>query len=140
MSIVSHKSTLKAGFTMIEIMLVVLIIGILGGMFILSQRGGQADAAKKAVISQFKQIRVALDTYEAAMGDYPEHLSDLWTPPTDSEKASEWREGGYIEQFKKYPTGWSPYKYEKTEGEDHPYTLTAETKDKKGRVSVWTIQ
>ena len=138
MSIATHKPTLREGFTIIEIMIVVLIIGILGGLFMFSQRGGSDKAARMVVKKQLQALQAALDSYEQDLDDYPETLPELWTRPTDSEKAEKWSE--YTIK-PKVPAGWkSPYIYEKTEGGEHPYELKAVRKDGKGTINAWAME
>ncbi|MBI2440226.1 MAG: type II secretion system major pseudopilin GspG [Lentisphaerae bacterium] len=68
-----------AGFTLIEVLLVVVIIGILAAVVVprLSGRVGQsqASAAKTSIAS----ISLALDLYETDNGSYPGSLQSLLT-------------------------------------------------------------
>ncbi len=137
MNSVAHKSSLRQGFTIIEITIVLLIIGIIGGLLLMRQRGGGERAARLVVTKQLQQIQAALDSYEQDMDGYPEQLSDLWTPPSDQEKANKWSE--YISK-PKVPAGWKPYIYEKTEGSERPYELRAVRKDGKGTINAATME
>jgi general secretion pathway protein G len=71
------NSSKRSGFTMIEILLVVVIIGVLAGIAI-PRMGGKAEKAK---ISQAKSnitaLSMAVQEYEMMNGNYPPNLDAL---------------------------------------------------------------
>ena len=67
----------KAGFTLIEIILVVVIIGILAGIGI-PKLGGKSDKAKIAQAQgNINMLSTAIIEYEIINGDYPTSLEGL---------------------------------------------------------------
>lgn len=105
---------MRRAFTLIELMLVVIIIGILSAMVVprLAGRSEQAriQAAKADINSS---LPLALDLYEMDIGKYPESLDYLRVRPPGSE-AQNWR-GPYLKKKPLDPWG-RPYMY-KSPGE-----------------------
>jgi general secretion pathway protein G len=99
----------RKGFTLIEILLVVMIIGILVGL-VVPHLGGRAEQARiQAARADIEGgISAALDLYELENGTYPQKLEDLITQPTN---ARNWR-GPYLKRgLPKDPFG-NPYVYQ----------------------------
>jgi len=69
----------QSGFTLIEIMLVVIIIGILASMVVPSFRGRARDARINAAKGDIASVGVALDLFELDKGRYPNGLNELLT-------------------------------------------------------------
>ncbi|MEE9369809.1 MAG: type II secretion system major pseudopilin GspG [Pontiella sp.] len=93
----------RSGFTLIEIILVVVIIGILAGIGI-PKLGGKSDKAKRAQAQgNIQMLGMAIREYEIMNGDYPSSLDGL----LDESKG-----GPYLEK-KSVPTDpWgTPYMY-----------------------------
>lgn len=74
----------RAGFTFVEILLVVVIIGILASM-VLPRFVGRSEQARQEVARTEvnANISTALDMYELDNGQYPEKLADLIEKPGD---------------------------------------------------------
>ena len=103
----------RSGFTLVEILVVITIIGLLAGLTIANFGklfgGSQIDIAKLFVN---QSMRTPLVTYRLQMGSYPsteEGLQALITAPAG--KTDRWR-GPYVEGGKIPPDPWGePYQY-----------------------------
>ncbi len=106
------KRQLQAGFTLIEIMLVVVIIGILGTIVVV-KLGGKSDEAKQvAARADIKNYSTALGLFELDTGSYPttaQGLEALVSSSKSGADSSRWK-GPYVSSVKDDPWG-SPYVY-----------------------------
>lgn len=110
MNIQKRKSQ---GFTLIEVMVVVVILGILAA-FIVPKIIGRPDEAKVAKVkSDVQALQTALDLYRLDNGVYPtteQGLKALVTKPASEPVPTAWRTGGYIQKLNDDPWG-RPYLY-----------------------------
>lgn len=99
----------KRGFTLVEILLVVVIIGILAGLIVPNFVGRSEDARKQAALADIEGgLSSALDLYEMDNGVYPEKLEYLASDPGS---ARNWN-GPYVKKsIPKDPWG-NPYVYQ----------------------------
>lgn len=101
------------GFTLIEVMVVVVILGILAA-FIVPRIIGRPDEAKVAKVkSDVRALQTALDLYRLDNGVYPsteQGLKALVKLPTSEPIPTGWRTGGYIQKLNNDPWG-RPYLY-----------------------------
>jgi general secretion pathway protein G len=83
------------GFTLIEILLVVIIIGILVSLVAPRLAGRSEEARKQAAKADIDGgLALAIDLYEVDNGVYPSKLDDLVSKPGD---ASNWK-GPYLKK------------------------------------------
>ena len=99
----------RAGFTLIEVLLVLIILVIIGSLAVNVFTGTQKTASVNAAKSNVSLVRGAIDRYYLDMNKYPTKLDDLWTKPTDAAVADKWS-GPYMEQLKPDPWG-NAYQY-----------------------------
>lgn len=100
-----------AAFTLIEIMVVVIILGILAATIIPQFMGTTQDAKISAAKSQVAELESAVERFYVHMDRYPapdEGLKVLVDPPANDDN-KKWR-GPYIKQLRDDPWG-NPYQY-----------------------------
>ncbi|OVE76174.1 hypothetical protein BVX97_01935 [bacterium E08(2017)] len=73
----NRRSNSKAGFTLVEILLVMVIIGVLAGVVVVSFGGRSTEARINATRSSISAVCLAIDAYEIEVGKYPSSLQDL---------------------------------------------------------------
>ena len=100
----AHKRRRAAGFTLIEIMVVVVIMGIMAAM-VVPKLMDRADTARvTATKTDIASIMQILKLYKLDNQRYPtteQGLRALVTKPTTGPNPSNWKEGGYIEKLPK---------------------------------------
>ena len=89
----------QKGFTLIEIMVVVIILGLLAGL-VLPRILGQEEKAKiETAKVQIRSLEGALDAFKLDNGFYPatdQGLDALIKKPETGRIPNKWREGGYL--------------------------------------------
>lgn len=98
----SNKSN-DRGFTLIELMVVIVILGVLAGLIIPRIMGRPEEARQMKARIQMESIETALKLYKLDNGAYPsteQGLEALVEAPTVGQLPRAWREGGYLEKGK----------------------------------------
>ena len=101
------------GFTLIEIMVVITILGVLAALIVPRVVGRTDDAKIAAAKQDIASIMQALKLYRLDNGRYPttdQGLQALITRPTTEPMPSNWKQGGYLERLAADPWG-EPYKF-----------------------------
>jgi general secretion pathway protein G len=102
----------QKGFTLLELMVVMAIIGLLATFVLPSVLGNKSTADRKKVIADIVSLESALDNYKLDNSVYPttdQGLEALVSKPTNPEPRN-YRSGGYIKRLPNDPWG-NPYHY-----------------------------
>ena len=109
---ISRSLRAARGFTLIEIMVVVVIIGLLAAVILPNVFGNVEKAQVSKAKSDIQAIETALTMYKLDNYKYPSTdlgLTALAQRPNDP-TVRNWREGGYIKRISNDPWGL-PYQY-----------------------------
>lgn len=99
----------RAGFTLIELMVVIVILSILAVYMVPRIMGRPEQARQLKAKVDIQALETALKLYKLDNGQYPtteQGLQALVQPPESGPAAKNWREGGYIEKGKIAKDPW----------------------------------
>ena len=105
-----HRFGGTFGFTLIELMVVIVILGILAGLIIPRIMGRPEEARRMKARVQIESIETSLKLYKLDNGYYPgteQGLQALIEPPAVGQLPRAWREGGYLEKGKVPKDPWA---------------------------------
>jgi general secretion pathway protein G len=105
-----RKRRFQAGFTLIELMVVILIIGLLATIVVQNLRSATDKAKRVKAQADISQLKSALDRYYLDAGSYPtsdQGLQALMTSPDNGNVSNVSRDWGgpYIEKIPPDPWG-----------------------------------
>jgi general secretion pathway protein G len=103
----------RAGFTLIEIMVVIVILGLLAALVVPKLIGRTEEAKKTQSRVQIRSIEQALELFKLDNGFFPttdQGLEALVRMPDSGRSPKNYRKGGYLDRIPKDPWG-SAYVY-----------------------------
>lgn len=107
------RKTTQKGFTLIEIMVVIVIIGILATLVVPRIMGRPDEARVVSAKHDVTTLVQALKLYKLDSGRYPttqQGLNALVIKPTTDPAPMNWKMGGYLDKLPQDPWG-NPYQY-----------------------------
>jgi general secretion pathway protein G len=132
----------QSGFTLVEVMVVVVILGILAAIIVpkIMSRPEQARMVKAK--EDILAIQSALDLYKLDNGFYPttdQGLEALVSKPSSSPQPSNWKSDGYLQQLPIDPWG-EGYQYSNEKDKLHIYSYGGKGQDGNSVIDNWNME
>jgi general secretion pathway protein G len=115
----------RAGFTLMEVLLVLVILVVLASFAVNVFTGTQERADQNAAAAQVGLYKRAIDLYKFHTKQYPTSLEELVTKPSDATLANRWA-GPYMEKVALDP--W-----------DNEYRFAAPGKHNAESFDIWSV-
>lgn len=129
------------GFTLIEVMVVVVILGILAAIVVPKIMSRPEQARMVKVKQDILAIQSALDLYKLDNGVYPttdQGLDALVKKPTSTPIPHNWKSDGYLQQIPLDPWG-EPYQYVNENEKLKIFSYGPKGKDGNSEIGNWNI-
>ncbi|MCG7496775.1 type II secretion system major pseudopilin GspG [Vibrio sp. Of7-15] len=108
-----NKSRKQGGFTLLEVMVVIVILGVLASLVVPNLLGNKEKADQQKAVTDIVALENALDMYKLDNSVYPttdQGLDALVSKPSSSPEPRNYRNDGYIKRLPKDPWG-NDYQY-----------------------------
>ena len=100
----------RAGFTLVELMVVIVIIGLLATVVAINVLPSQDRAMVGKAKADISVLEQAIETYRLDNLTFPDDLQALVAPPAGLARPERYRQGGYVRRLPEDPWG-NPYQY-----------------------------
>ena len=122
--------SLARGFTLLEVMVVIVILGILASLVVPNLLGNKEKADQQKVVTDLVALENSLDMYKLDNSVYPsteQGLQAFVSKPAGTPEPRNYRNGGYIKRLPQDPWG-NEYQYLSPgeQGEIDIYSLGAD--------------
>ncbi|MFA4949430.1 type II secretion system major pseudopilin GspG [Brevundimonas sp.] len=127
----ARKRQKRQGFTLVELMVVIVIIGLLATVVAINVLPSQDRAMVGKARADISVLEQAIETYRLDNLTFPDDLNALMTAPAGLAQPERYRQGGYIRRLPEDPWG-NPYQYRRQSahgGQFDVYSLGADGKE-----------
>lgn len=100
----------RAGFTLVELMVVIVIIGLLATVVAINVLPSQDKAMVGKARADIAVLEQAIETYRLDNMTFPDNLQALVAAPAGLTRPERYRQGGYVRRLPEDPWG-NPYQY-----------------------------
>ncbi len=104
--VISH--CFMKGFTLIELIVVIAIIGILAGIIVVATGGARTSARDARRVVDLQEVQIALEMYYNVYRSYPD---DSGSPADSYDNLKDYLVPNYLSVLSKDPKDEDPYKY-----------------------------
>jgi len=134
------KNNTQNGFTLLEVLGVLLLIGILFAVLIPMITTRMEKARIKTVKLDLRNIQSAIDQFHMDTRVYPRTLKDLIVRPAEPKEVSEKWESAYLPGKDIPRDPWNNnYYYSPTQDGQNPYTLYSKGGKDKKKINLWSL-
>ena len=126
-----NRGLQREGFTLVELMVVIVIIGLLATVVAINVLPSQDRAMTTKAKADIATLEQAIETYRLDNLDFPADLQALVAAPAGLPNPERYRPGGYIRRLPEDPWG-HPYQYRRQSahnGQFDVYSLGADRKE-----------
>jgi general secretion pathway protein G len=106
----SRRARHRTGFTLVELMVVIVIIGLLATVVAINVLPSQDRAMVTKARADIATLEQAIETYRLDNLDFPDNLQALVAAPPGLTGPDRYRPGGYVRRLPQDPWG-QPYQY-----------------------------
>jgi general secretion pathway protein G len=131
----------SAGFTLIEVMVVVVILGILAALIVPKIMSRPEQARQVKAKQDILAVQSALDLYKLDSGMYPstdQGLQALVTKPSSPPVPRNWKSDGYLQEVPVDPWG-EPYQYLNDDDKLRIFSFGPKGKDGNSQIGNWNM-
>lgn len=110
---ITQQRRRRAGFTLVELMVVIVIIGLLATVVAINVLPSQGKAMSGKARADIAVLEQAIETYRLDNLTFPDDaqgLQALVSPPVGLARPERYRQGGYVRRLPEDPWG-NPYQY-----------------------------
>ena len=103
----------QRGFTLLEVMVVIVILGVLASLVVPNLLGNKEKADQQKAVTDISSLEQSLEMYKLDNSVFPttdQGLDALVTKPSSSPEPRNYRDDGYIKRLPKDPWGYE-YQY-----------------------------